>query len=145
VFNIGNFTSENNPCRSAATAAGPRIDTWTAAVIWSAARAPGDWIPAAVITAAGVAADWVTDMPRRMCDRLFAMNDTEAYWRGWQITKVHCGLGRRYRDPAFDSLALCAECRGTGFDVITMITACNGCLGAGRLTITLPDGHGGVS
>jgi hypothetical protein len=29
------------------------------------------------------------------------MNDAEANWRSWQITRTHGGLGRRYRDPQF--------------------------------------------
>ena len=45
---------------------------------------------------------------------LFTVNDTEAAWRGWQITKAHGGLGRGYRDPRFDKLAECRMCRGTG-------------------------------
>ena len=41
---------------------------------------------------------------RRAGDRLFAMNDAEAGWRGWQTTRTHGGLGRRYRDPQFGTL-----------------------------------------
>jgi hypothetical protein len=36
---------------------------------------------------------------------MFRTNDTEAYWRGWQIIRVHGGLGRVYRDPRFDTLS----------------------------------------
>lgn len=36
---------------------------------------------------------------------MFVMNDAEAYWRGWQITRKHGGLGRSYRDQRFGMLA----------------------------------------
>jgi hypothetical protein len=54
--------------------------------------------------AAAVVAAWMTGLPRRAGRRLFAMNDLEARWRGWQIIEVAGGLGRQYRDPRFDSL-----------------------------------------
>ena len=38
---------------------------------------------------------WLAAIPRRLGDRLFARNDTEAYWRDWQITRTHGGLARR--------------------------------------------------
>jgi hypothetical protein len=41
-------------------------------------------------------------LPRRAGSRLFAMNDAEARWRGWQVTELAGGLARRYRDPRFD-------------------------------------------
>jgi hypothetical protein len=44
---------------------------------------------------------WPADIPRRIGTRLFLDIDEEAYWRGWQVTPLHCGLGRRYRDPRF--------------------------------------------
>jgi hypothetical protein len=40
--------------------------------------------------------------PRAIGARLFAANDAEARWRGWQIIERHGGLSRRYRDPRFD-------------------------------------------
>jgi hypothetical protein len=42
------------------------------------------------------------------------VNDTEAYWWGWQVAKARGGLGRRYRDTRFDTLAACARCAGGG-------------------------------
>lgn len=42
---------------------------------------------------------------RRWGDRWFANCDTEAHWWGWQISKTPGGLGRRYRDIRFDTLA----------------------------------------
>ena len=47
---------------------------------------------------------WLAAILRRAGDRLFAMNDAEAGWRGWQTTRTHGGLGRRYRDPQFGTL-----------------------------------------
>lgn len=75
--------------------------------------------------------NWLASLPRLLGDRLFAMNDTEAYWRDWQITRTHGGLARRYRDPRFDLLAECPKCRGAGdrADV-----PCPPCLGTGRIT-----------
>ena len=76
--------------------------------------------------------DWLAYLLRRCGDRWFAMNDTEAYWRGWQITKTHGGLGRRYRDLRFDTLAACAQCAGAGE---WADAPCGPCLGTGRITI----------
>jgi hypothetical protein len=69
--------------------------------------------------------------PGRLGGRLFVMNDTEAYWRDWQIIKTHGGLGRRYRDPRFDLLAECLKCRGAGSSADL---PCPPCLGTGRTT-----------
>jgi hypothetical protein len=49
---------------------------------------------------------WLASLPHRIGARLFAMNDTEADWRGWEITRLLCGLSRSYRDPRFDLLRL---------------------------------------
>ena len=59
------------------------------------------------VPAAGAAASlvaWLTDLARRLGNRLFAMNDAEAGWRGWEITVTAGGLGRQYRDPRFYTL-----------------------------------------
>lgn len=53
--------------------------------------------------AAGLAAAWLAGLVRRAGRRLFAMNDLEARWRGWQVTELAGGLGRQYRDARFDS------------------------------------------
>jgi hypothetical protein len=55
--------------------------------------------------AAGLVAAWLAGLPRRAGRRLFAMNDLEAGWRGWQVIEIRGGLGRQYRDHRFDSLA----------------------------------------
>jgi hypothetical protein len=78
-----------------------------------------------------MAVDWLACLLRRWGDRWFAMNDTEAYWRGWQITKTHGGLGRRYRAIWFDTLPACAQCAGAG---VWADAPCGPCLGTGRIT-----------
>jgi hypothetical protein len=153
VINISNFKSEDNPpwpqggasgrltsvgpsvaARATGRSAGARTggagarsrDTW--------ARMRDTWtrIGNAVTVIAWVLAGWVSSMPSRWLDRLFEMNDAEAYWRGWQITKVHGGLGRRYRDPRFDTLAECSGCGGTGS---WANQPCSPCLGTGRVEV----------
>ena len=47
---------------------------------------------------------WLKGLPRRAGNRLFAMNDEEARWHGWQVKELSGGLGRQYRDPRFDTL-----------------------------------------
>jgi hypothetical protein len=55
---------------------------------------------------------WLACLPGRLGDQLFTMNDAEAGWRGWQITKVYGGFGRRNRDPRFDALVTGQLSRG---------------------------------
>ena len=55
-------------------------------------------------TTAGIVAAWLIGLPRRAGNRLFAMNDAEAGWRGWQVTELAGGLARQYRDARFDTL-----------------------------------------
>jgi len=86
-----------------------------------------------VLAAIGaVLLSWLAAIPRRVGDRLFTMNDTEACWQSWQITNTHGGLGRRYRDLEFDTLAQCPKCRGSGG---TADLSCPPCLGTGRVTL----------
>ena len=51
-------------------------------------------------------AGWLTGIPRRAGARLFARNDEEAGWHGWQPTEFHGGLTRSYRDTRFGVLHL---------------------------------------
>lgn len=55
----------------------------------------------AIRSVAALVAAWLTGLPRRAGRRLFAMNDREARWRGWQIIETVGGLGRQYRDWRF--------------------------------------------
>ena len=81
---------------------------------------------------ASVGRNGLAAIPRRLGDRLFVANDTEAYWRDWRITKKRGGLARRYRDPWFDMLAECPKCHGAG---VTADLPCAPCLGTGRITL----------
>ena len=61
-------------------------------------------IGAAFRSATASLAGWLASLPHRAGARLFAMNDTEAGWRGWEVTEFCCGLARSYHDPRFDLL-----------------------------------------
>ena len=74
--------------------------------------------------------------PTRIGDLLFAGNDEEARWRGWSIEERRAGLARVYRDPAFDRLVQCPDCRGAG--VTTAEFRCAPCSGTGRLILDQP-------
>jgi hypothetical protein len=125
VINIINYTGKDNLPR-------PRPPT-VALVRERADGGPAESrVREALALAAGVAVDWLAYFLRRWGDQWFAMNDTEAYWRGWQITKTHAGLGRRYRDIRFDTLAACAQCAGAGE---WAEAPCGPCLGTGRITL----------
>jgi len=63
-------------------------------------------IGAAFCSSTASLAGWLASLPHRIGARLFAINDTEAGWRGWEITELHCGLSRSFRDPQFDLLRL---------------------------------------
>jgi len=47
-------------------------------------------------------------------ERVFATTDADAQRHGWQAISTHGGLGRRYRDPRFGTLAACTDCGGRG-------------------------------
>ena len=79
---------------------------------------------------------WLTGLPHRISDLLFAGNDEEAGLRGWGIEERRAGLARVYRDPAFDRLVQCPDCRGAG---VTMAESrCVPCSGTGRLILDQP-------
>jgi hypothetical protein len=61
-------------------------------------------VAAALRSAIAPVVAWLSDLPRRLGNRLFAMNDDEAGWRGWEVAVTAGGLGRRYRDPRFNTL-----------------------------------------
>jgi hypothetical protein len=141
VINVSNFTSESKspwgpappgPQTGAAQLTRPAAISQGTAAERARTRSPGARTGNVLVITAGVLASWLAHIPRRLGDRLFAMNDNEAYWRGWQIAKVHGGLGRRYRGPLFDALAECAKCHGAG---ASTNAPCAPCLGTGRTTI----------
>jgi hypothetical protein len=150
VINVSNSTSKNNPPRPIGAPAGPTRPSGPAGFARTAVRRPGlsatsvhslralgtaGQILAAtgqiLATTGQILLSWLAALPGRLGDRLFTMNDTEAYWRDWQIIKTPGGLGRRYRDPRFDLLAQCRQCRGAGG---TAGRPCPPCLGTGRIT-----------
>jgi hypothetical protein len=141
VINISNFTSKNNPpwglpesaepARPARTARAPQPRAPAEATAAATPASPAGFGPILAIVGR-VLLSWLAAIPRRLGDRLFVMNDTEAYWRGWQITKTHGGLARRYRDPRFDTLAECPKCHGAGGPADL---PCVPCLGTGRITL----------
>ncbi len=130
MINISNFTSENNPPWLPAEPVRPARPTQPRA---PARDTTGLASPGRVLVIVGrVLLSWLVAIPRRLGDRLFAMNDTEAYWRDWQIAKTHGGLARRYRDSRFGTLAECPKCHGAG---VTADLPCVPCLGMGRVTL----------
>ena len=62
---------------------------------WTPSYRDTPWNPIAAIGA------WLADIPQWIGTLLFTPGDEEAYWRGWQITRFHGGLGRGYRDARF--------------------------------------------
>ncbi len=149
MINITNITCQDNPPWPPAGPAGRPTEPAPRAAgrIGSAAGRIGSTagrigstagrIESTVGLAAAVLLSWLAWIPRRLGDRIFTGNDTEAYWRGWQITKVHGGLGRRYRDLRFDTLAACPRCQGGGASTKDgrADTPCAPCLGTGRVSI----------
>ncbi len=105
MLNISNITGEDNPRIRAVQVIASEFDTWTRTAARTGVRTQLFRFPALLATSAALAACYLMNLPRRFGDHLFAMNDTEAYWRGWQIAKAHGGLTRRYRDPKFDAHA----------------------------------------
>ena len=141
MIKINNPTSEDNPpwlpgefpgptrtslsgAPAGAVPGAASSDTWTRLrrALVAAARA--------VSLAGRVMLSWLAALPHRLGDRLFAMNDAEAYWHTWQITSRLGGLGRRYHDLRFDALAECAKCQGSG---LTADQPCPPCQGTGRI------------
>ena len=130
MINISNSTSKNNPPWLPAEPVRPARPTQPRAPARDT-TAPAS--PARVLAIVGrVLLSWLAAIPRRLGDRLFARNDTEAYWRDWQITKTHGGLARRYRDPQFGTLAECPKCHGAG---VTTDLPCAPCLGLGHVIL----------
>jgi hypothetical protein len=145
VINTSNLTSKNKPpwllaepsgparmSQPRAPSEAPRADTWTFRARFRRALARAARSARAVAIGGQVLLSWLAAIPRRLGDRLFAMNDAEAYWRNWQISRTHGGFGRRYRDPQFGTLAECPKCRGAG---VTADLPCPPCLGTGRVTL----------
>ena len=127
MINISNYAGKDNP-----PVPRPRPPTVALVRDREAGRPAGGQARDALGLAVGVVLDWLAYFLRRWTDRRFAMNDTEAYWWGWQITKTLGGLGRNYRDIRFEALAPCGRCAGAG---VWQETPCGPCLGTGRITL----------
>lgn len=80
-----------------------------------------------------LALTWVRSCLTTLTQRLFAASDTAARQHGWQVSSTHCGFGREYRDPRFDTLASCHDCHGRG--VTALGYQCQRCGGIGRITV----------
>jgi len=135
MINVSNSTSKNNPPWRPAELVSPAQPPLPRAPDRGAdatAQASPARLGRILASVGRVLLNWLAAIPRRQGDRLFVTNDTEAYWRDWQIIKTHGGLARRYRDPQFDTLAECPKCHGTG---VTADLPCPPCLGTGRITL----------
>ncbi len=99
------WPKDNLRCPKGNTAETIRVpDLYLAATTWGRWDRPTS-IADAVGSACTLATAGLIGLPRRAGRRLFAMNDAEAGWRGWQVTETLGGLGRRYRDARWDALA----------------------------------------
>ena len=125
MINVSNSASNANPgflSGEPARPAQPPRPTRPRAPARDATEHPGQVRYGRTLAIGWVVLSWLAAIPRRLGAaiprrlgaRLFAMNDTEAYWRSWQITKTRGGLGRSYRDPRFGTLAECPRCHGAG-------------------------------
>jgi hypothetical protein len=79
--------------------------------------------------------NWLRARLARCGERAFAATDATAREHNWQIVVTSAGLGRRYRDPRFDSLAACGHCAGRG--AVTPGDPCDACDGTGRITLAV--------
>jgi hypothetical protein len=76
---------------------------------------------------------WIKPVLLALIQRLFDASDTAARQHGWQVSSIHRGFGRKYRDPRFDTLASCKDCRGCG--IMPSGNSCQRCSGTGRIII----------
>lgn len=84
-------------------------------------------VPDAFRAGCGVIVAWLIGLPRRAGRHLFAMNDEEARWHRWEVTETHHGLGRQYRDPAFEALKADATLRRDEITGNAALPDHNGC------------------
>jgi hypothetical protein len=112
VINTSNHVGQDNPRWLLVPVSRPRRPAEATVADRPTGRPAGSRIRDSLALVAQVALDRLAYFLRRWGDRWFAMNDTEAHWWGWQISKEPGSLGRRYRDTRFDTLAACARCAG---------------------------------
>lgn len=76
---------------------------------------------------------WLGAILSGLAERVFGATDTGARQHGWQVASTPGGLGRRYRDPRFDTLTARADCCGRG--VKAPGNPCRSCSGTGRIAV----------
>jgi hypothetical protein len=112
MINVANQVGEDKPRWPKDNTRQPKGNTpetvtvpglYLTATAWGTIDRPRSFADAAC-AACTLTAAWLIGLPRRAGRRLFAMNDAEAGWRGWQVTETLGGPGRRYRDTRFDVL-----------------------------------------
>jgi hypothetical protein len=109
VINGTNLLGKDNPRWPIGNAAETMQALDTALLVSRASAVPetaisirsGTGVGSTLRTAGAIGLSWLIGLPRRLGNRLFAMNDAEAGWRGWEITERAVGLGRQYRDTRF--------------------------------------------
>ena len=95
------WPKDNLRCPKGNTAETIRVpDLYLATTTWGRCDRPAS-VAHTVGNAFTLAEAWLIGLPRRTGRRLFAINDAEACWRGWQITETLGGVGRQYRDARF--------------------------------------------
>jgi hypothetical protein len=114
VINISTDASRESPRWPQAEDQQPRPPTAARPAGRAGWRSVGVRIGDALVIVGPVLFDGLASVVRRWGDRWFMINDEEACWRGWQTTKLYGGLGRRYRDLRFDTLAELAMASGRG-------------------------------
>ena len=80
---------------------------------------------------------WIRSKFTALTQRLFAAADTTERQHDWQASSASWAFGRRYRDPRFDALASCGDCRGRG--IVYAGNSCHKCGGTGRITVRPAD------
>jgi hypothetical protein len=60
---------------------------------------------------------------------VFAVDDLEAIARGWRVHR-HRPFSRTYRDPRWDDVSACSDCRGSG---TVQADVCGTCAGTGTV------------
>ena len=131
MINISNPTSKNNSSALLEAPTGLDHPTAVSVIVGAGSRRPEPGVLRRLADGIRFVLSLLAAVPVRTGDRLFAVNDNEAYWHDWQTTRTSGGLGRSYRDPRFDRLAECPKCHGAGG---TVKAPCPPCDSTGRIT-----------
>jgi hypothetical protein len=68
--------------------------------------------------------------------RIFVRDDLEAIARGWRVHRAR-PFSRTYRDPRWDDVSACSDCRGSG---TAHAHACDTCAGTGTVRVGRREG-----